>query len=462
MIVFFIIAAFFGWLQNLTGINAFIWVAIFISAFLLFVFVITKSSKEEKVGVTSTLSMEDAIAIVRREEKAADQKNIEKLEALIESGLSGTAMFEKLSDFINFPIIENNDKNNTWTIERIYLSIRYHENEKRSKSEIKKAIFDYPRFRFSGNSYFRMDGQDEKSTEIADRIINSLYHSLITDLSDGDLERLLQQYFVPIFNQKPDRFPTCSSMINVAAIGKDAFLETELFEHENGWLDTRVVQRAFTMAELRAESSRLKALAGAEPFDRFLNKSVKSLHDFSRKSLEKVSAKQNVNASDLKNGLRWAASLCFAAEADSIATTEETASTLLGKVDAGKRTKAMEAAVSDLEAFLAYPKGMGTQRQADRQEHLLAELQQAAQFVVLGSEPEGREYFNETLELARRVLLLPNAACQKKQLDELADVLKFARLNVATLDDDDYVSKTSVKLVEQLKIVNERRKKGDA
>lgn len=172
--------------------------------------------------------------------------------------------------------------------------------------------------------------------------------------------------------------------------------------------------------------------------------------------------KQSVNASDLKNGLRWAASFCYAPDEASIAQAEGAASTLLGMVGAGKRTKAMDAAISGLEAFLAYPKGIGTQSQADRQEHLLAELRQAAEFVGSGGDPEGREFFDKVLELARRVLLLPNAVCQHEQLDALAEVLKFARLNVVSLDDEAYVSETSEKLVDQLKIVNERRRRASS
>lgn len=119
----------------------------------------------------------------------------------------------------------------------------------------------------------------------------------------------------------------------------------------------------------------------------------------------------------------------------------------------------MDAAISSLEAFLAYPKGIGTQSQADRQGRLLAELRQIAEFVGSGGDPAGREVFDKILELTKQVLLLPNTACQHEQLDALAGVLKFARLNVVTLDDEAYVAEASEKLVNQLKIVNERRKK---
>jgi hypothetical protein len=213
--------------------------------------------------------------------------------------------------------------------------------------------------------------------------------------------------------------------------------------------------------ELRVESMRLRKATGNARFEKYLDTSIKSLKTFSKKSLDKVLKKQKVSASDLKNGLRWAASFCYAPDVAGLAIAEGSSSSLLGMVGAGKRTKAMDAAISGLEAFLAYPKGIGTQSQTDRQEHLLAELRQAAQLAGSGGDAKEREFFNETIELARRVLLLPNSVCQHEQLEELAGVLKFARLNVATLDDDTYVSDTSEKLVNQLKIVNERRKKAN-
>ena len=47
MIVFFLVAAFFGWLESVTGINAFIWLGIFVFSFVVWIFSITRSTGKE-------------------------------------------------------------------------------------------------------------------------------------------------------------------------------------------------------------------------------------------------------------------------------------------------------------------------------------------------------------------------------------------------------------------------------
>ena len=496
MIVFFIFAAFFGWLQNVTGINAFIWIAIFISAFLLWVFSITRSTTEGpgqprngKVNEgychfirangtqCSNLPISDGLCshhlaqqsntgalkaapvkggvvnlatrISYEDRDAAYAANLSLLKNLASGKNKGKNLIDKLVYFINSPIGEYSGDDRVGRVEKLYLCMRFRENKERCKAQIKSAVLSY--------SQLEIDYNDPYTD-----IVDGLYDRLMANFGDDDADKMLKKHIVPLLSQKPTRFPTDLALVNVAAVPANSFLEEGLFgPRVDWWLDKPVVQRTYSLDELRVESMRLRKATGNARFEKYLDTSIKSLKTFSKKSLDKVLKKQKVSASDLKNGLRWAASFCYAPDVAGLAIAEGSSSSLLGMVGAGKRTKAMDAAISGLEAFLAYPKGIGTQSQTDRHEHLLAELRQAAQLAGSGGDAKEREFFNETIELARRVLLLPNSVCQHEQLEELAGVLKFARLNVATLDDDTYVSDTSEKLVNQLKIVNERRKKAN-
>lgn len=407
-------------------------------------------SSYSKVSAIKGGVVNHAARISFKDQDAAYEANFSLLKSMASGNLSGKNLIDKVVEFIKSPITEYSVDDRVWRVEKLYLALRFNEDEERCKTQIKRAVFS--------RSQLNYDYKDPYT-----EIVDGLYNRLMENFGDVEADKMLKKHIVPLLSQKPTRFPTDLALVNVAAVPANSFLEEGLFGPPEGWwLDKQVVQRAFSLEELRSESIRLRKAAGKARFEKYLDGSIKSLRTFSKKSLDKVTKKQNVNASDLKNGLRWAASFCYAPDEPSLAIAEGASSTLLGMVGAGKRTKAMDAAISGLEAFLTYPKGIGTQGQADRQEHLLVELRQAVELVSSGGEPKRREFFNETLELSRRVLLLPNAACQQEQLDALADVLKFARLNVATLDDDAYVSETSEKLVNQLKIVNERRKKANA
>jgi hypothetical protein len=497
MIAFFLVAAFFGWLQSVTGINAFIWIGIFVFAFLVWVFSITRSTSEGpgrprdgKVDERychfirangtqcSNMPMSDGLCshhlaqqtdkkaskavpdkagvvghaarIAFKDQEAAYEANFSLLKNLASGKVAGKNLLDKLVSFINAPITDYSVDDRAWRVEKLYLAMRFRENKERCKGQIKSAVFSH--------SQLSYDYKDPYTD-----IVDGLYNRLIENFEDVEVDKMLKKHIVPLLSQKSTRFPTDLALVNVAAIPANSFLEEGLFGPPEGWwLDKQVVQRAYSLDELRVESMRLRKAAGKARFEKYLDTSIRSLRTFSKKSLDKAMKKQSVNASDLKNGLRWAASFCYAPDEASIAQAEGAAATLLGMVGTGKRTKAMDAAISGLEAFLAYPKGIGTQSQADRQEHLVAELRQAAEFVGSGGDPEGREFFDKVLELARRVLLLPNAVCQHEQLDALAEVLKFARLNVVSLDDEAYVSETSEKLVDQLKIVNERRRRASS
>jgi hypothetical protein len=494
MIAFFLVAAFFGWLQSVTGINAFIWIGIFVFAFLVWVFSITRSTSEgpgqprngkvnerychfirangtqcsnmpindglcshhlaqqshkkaSKAVPVKAGVVDHAARISFKDQDAAYEANFSLLKNLASGKAAGKNLLDKVVSFINAPITEYSIDDRAWRVENLYLAMRFRENKDRSKAQIKSAVFSHTQLNY--------DYKDPYTD-----IVDGLYDRLMENFGDVEADKMLRKHIVPLLSQKPTRFPTDLALVNVAAIPANSFLEEGLFGPREGWwLDKQVVQRAYSLDELRVESMRLQKAAGKARFEKYLDTSITSLRTFSKKSLDKATKKQSVNASDLKNGLRWAASFCYAPNEASLAIAEGASSTLLGMVGGGKRTKAMDAAISGLEAFLAYPKGIGTQSQASRQEHLLAELRQTAELVGSGSDPKGREFFDEILELARRVLLLPNAVCQHEQLDALAEVLKFARLNVATLDDEAYVSETSEKLVSELKIVNERRKK---
>jgi hypothetical protein len=494
MIVFFIVAAFFGWLQSVTGINALIWIGIFVFAFIVWVFSITRSTsngpgrprngkankrychfirangtqcsnkpvsdglcshhlaqqsnKEGSKAVTVKGRVADQAArIPFKDRDAAHEANFSLLKKLSSGKATGKELLDEVVSFISSPITEYSVDDRAWRIEKIYLVMRFRKNKERCKEQIKSAVFC--------TSQLSYDYKDPYTD-----IVDGLYDRLIENFEDAEADKMLKRHIVPLLLHKPTRFPTDLALVNVAAIPANSFLEEGLFGPPEGWwLDKRVVQRAYSLDELRVESIRLQKAAGKARFQKYLHASIKSLRTFSKKSLNKAMEKQGVNASDLKNGLRWAASFCYSPDEDSITFAERASSTLLAMVGSGKRTKAMDAAISGLEAFLAYPKGIGTQSQADRQEYLLAELRQAAEFVGSGGDPEGREFFDKVLELARRVLLLPNTVCQHEQLDALAEVLKFARLNVVSYDDEAYVSEASEKLVDQLKIVNERRKR---
>lgn len=498
MIVFFLVAAFFGWLESVTGINAFIWLGIFVFSFVVWIFSITRSTGKEpgqplngkvKEGychfirangtqcsnapisdglcshhlaqqsakaASKAVPVENGIVnpaarISYKDQDAAYEANFSLLKDLaLGKGQGKKNLLDKVVDFIKSPITQYSIDDRFSRIEELYLALRFKDDKDRCKARIKSAVLHHSQINYDYKNPY---------TDIVD----GLYNRLMENFGDAEADRMLKKHVVPLLSQKPTRFPTDLALVNVAAIPANSFLEEGLYGPPvEWWLDKQVVHRAYSLEELRVESMRLRKAAGKVRFEKYLDTSIKSLRAFSKKSLDKVTKKQNVNASDLKNGLRWAASYCYAPDAASIAIAEGASSTLLGMVGAGKRTKAMDSAVSGLEAFLAYPKGIGTQSQADRQAQLLAELRQASEFVGSGGDPKGREFFDESLELSRRVLLLPNAACQQEQLDALAEVLKFARLNVATLDDDAYVSETSEKLVSQLKIVNERRKKANA
>lgn len=494
IIVFFLIAAFFGWLQSVTGINAFIWIGIFVFAFLSWIFSITRSTSEgpgrprngkvnerychfirangtqcsnmpindglcshhlaqqsdkeaSKAVPVKASAVGHAARIAFKDQDAAYEANFSLLKNLASGEVRGNNLIDQVVSFINSPITEYSVDDRVWRIEQVYLAMRFRENRDRSKAQIKRAVFCYSQLKFDHNDPYP-------------EIVDGLYDRLIENFDDAEADKMLKKHIVPLLSQKPTRFPTDLALVNVAAIPANSFLEAGLFgPPEAWWLDKQVVQRAYSVDELRVESVRLQNAAGIARFKKYLDASIKSLRTFSKTSLDKVTKKQSVNASDLKNGLRWAASFCYAPDEASLAIAEGASATLLGMVGTGKRTKAMDAAISSLEAFLAYPKGIGTQSQADRQGRLLAELRQIAEFVGSGGDPAGREVFDKILELTKQVLLLPNTACQHEQLDALAGVLKFARLNVVTLDDEAYVAEASEKLVNQLKIVNERRKK---
>lgn len=496
MIGFFIAAAFFGWLQSVTGINAFIWIAIFISAFLLWVFSITRSTSKRISGPHNVKVSEQSCHFIRangtqclnppignglcshhlaqqpdkgavnsgplkggvanhtarisfKDQDTAYEANFTLLKNMASGNEKGKNLIDKVVNFINSPITEYSVDDRASRVENLYLAMRFRENKDRCKAQIKSAIFSYSQLNYDYKNPY------------AD-IVDGIYDRLMENFGDVEADKMLKKHVAPLLTQKPTRFPTDLSLVNVAAIPADSFLEKGLFGPPAGWwLDKQVVHRAYSLGQLQDESMRLRKAAGKARFEKYLDTSIKSLRTFSKKSLDKATRKQNVNASDLKNGLRWATSFCYAPDEASLDIAETASSTLLGMVGAGKRTKAMDAAISELEAFLAYPKGIGTKSKANQQAHLLAELKRAADFVSSGDEPKGSDFYDETLALARRVLLLPNAVCQLEQLDALAEVLKFARLNVATLDDDTYVAETSEKLVNQLKIVNERRKKAN-
>jgi TPR repeat protein len=380
------------------------------------------------------------------QERELQESNFQLINKYSKSDIKGRRLLKILIEYINSPV-QNRKLENADRFENLYLAIRFREDNERSKIRLRWAIFDYYQV-----------GSDHRDSY--DEVINGIFSRLMDGCDDKDADMILKDNISPFFSNKPARFPTDFIIANVAAVPEYSFLEEGLWNPEKqDWeLDKAVVNRTFSISELREESKRLIKVVGKDRFEKYLRNSINLQRAYAQKSLGKLLEKQGIKASDLKNGLKWAASLCYAADADSVAHAEETVLKLIGMVGTGKRTQAMEAALSNLEAFLAYPKGVGTQGQAERQEQILAELRQAAGFVASGPPPKGQEFFSETLELAKRVLLLPNAVCQQEQLDALAEVLKFARLNVATLEDDTYVSETSEKLVSQLKIVNERRK----
>ena len=427
---------------------------------ILFIFVVVKSIFSASTGKKTKISTESegfnynenrnssklSYAQQLDQEREIQESNFHLINKYSKGDTKGRHLLKLLIEYINSPVqdrkLENCDR-----FENLYLSIRFREDSERSKIRLRWAIFDYYQVGFN-----HRDSYEE--------LIDGIFSRLMDGCGDKDAEMILKNNISPFFSNKPPRFPTDFILANVVAIPEYSFLEEGLFNSEKqDWeLDKAVVNRTFSIFELREESKRLIRAVGKDRFEKYLRNSINLQRAHAKKSLGKLLEKQGVKASDLKNGLKWAASLCYAADADNVAYAEEAVSKLIGMVGPGKRTQAMEAALSSLEAFLAYPKGVGTQGQAERQEQLLAELRQAAEFVSSGSAPKGQEFFSETLELARRVLLLPSAVCRHEQLDALAEVLRFARLNVATLEDDTYVADTSEKLVSQLKIVNERRK----
>lgn len=427
---------------------------------ILFIFILIKSifsassAKNENINNDSgknnynkiTKSSQLSYAQKLDKERELQESNFQLINKYSKSDIKGRNLVNLLIEYINSPVLDRKLENAD-RFENLYLAIRFREDNERAKIRLRWAIFDYYQVGFN-----HRDSYDE--------VVNGIFSRLMDGCGDKDADMIMKNHISPFFSNKPIRFPTDFIIANVAAVPESSFLEEGLWNSEKqDWeLDKAVVNRTFSISELREESKRLKKAVGKDRFEKYLRNSINLQRAHAKKSLGKLLEKQGVKASDLKNGLKWAASLCYAADADNVAFAEEAVSKLIGMVGPGKRTQAMEAAFSSLEAFLAYPKGVGTQGQAERQEQLLAELRQAAEFVASGSAPIDQDFFSETLELGRRVLLLPNAVCQHEQLDALSEVLRFSRLNVATLEDDTYVSETSEKLVSQLKIVNERRK----
>ena len=222
MIAFLIVAAFFGWLSQLTGIHPFILVLIVISSFILFFIYIGKSIKEEKSKPVSIISFEEALSAVRQNNNEIERSTLKKLENLAASKHTGAAMFEIICDHLKSQY-ENNSYDNAWEIEKLYLSLRYRQNEERIKLLLKKLIFSFPLF--TSNFTAGMNGKDGQITENVNHIVEQLFIALTTGLNDKELDNLLLKHFAPRLSQKPDRFPTNLSIINVAAIEKGSFLE---------------------------------------------------------------------------------------------------------------------------------------------------------------------------------------------------------------------------------------------
>lgn len=254
-------------------------------------------------------------------------------------------LIEELVSYINSPIVEGCLDNRRSRVEKLYFALRTMNDSERSKGLFKRSIFDYSQL---GMKFLnsKIDGDDIQLTEECDLIINQIYARLKKNINDDELDEFLRLHIVHCIDKNLGKFPTDFAMVNVAAIAPGSFFE-----------DRAVLVRDLHLDELRLESARLRTLVEPNKFDKFLCRSVDSLHGASRGALEKISKKEILSASDISRTLQCCESLCFMADRDEVAYAEDSARTVLMKAQAGKRTKKIDEGIGSLQTFIEYPKG---------------------------------------------------------------------------------------------------------
>jgi hypothetical protein len=287
----------------------------------------------------------------------AEKFNRKRIEKILNSNLSSLITLQELIDYIKSPGKRFAEDNSLKRIEKLYLALRYRGESERSKKEIRYSIFDYsqPCEEFF---YYKTGGAYAKMTDEFESISNRIYDILNKNISSKNLDEVLSLHISPQISKNPRRFPTDLAIVNVAAIAPGSFFEQGLFDFGSAWsLESSVLPRAFTLDELKLESARLRNLVGPDKFDKFLCRSVSSLHIASHEMLDKIMKKEVLSTSDIGRALQCCVSLCFMADRDEVAYAENTAKAVLIKAQIGKRTKKTDTTINSLQTFIECSKG---------------------------------------------------------------------------------------------------------
>jgi len=174
--------------------------------------------------------------------------------------------------------------------------------------------------------------------------------------------------------------------------------------------------------------------------------------------MKKLLDKENINASDCKNALRWASAYCYSDSIHHISYAEEFAKKTLEKASEAKQTKPLIEALIRLNDFIELPKGIADKEKARLMQQPLIELEEVVELLEHAPDFSSYEIYVRILEVSKRVIDMPPYYCPLARLKEVMEVLRTARLNVAALSDSSRVDELSKELLSQLRDLNERVK----
>ncbi|MDB9869049.1 hypothetical protein OAD24_15090, partial [Pseudomonadales bacterium] len=326
-------------------------------------FVIGFSAKEKENPTSSPVEKIPGVS-----DDALKKESLSLLKKFDDGSESGEVISSRLAKYVMRPLPEYIVDNRPYDLEYLYLGLRCKGDLERIKLCFSAALLNDKWIDFR---------QKQKIEGALSRFISS-----ISDLvADSDIDYLAKEHIGSLLKLEPRNFPTQFSLINVLAIPKDSFLEKMVYEKAVYFMDNNVVKAEFSIAELRAEAERLSALVGGKVVQRYLESSLNRSRLNANKSMKKLLDKENINASDCKNALRWASAYCYSDSIHHISYAEEFAKKTIEKASESKQTKPLIEALIRLNDFIELPKGIADKEKARLMQQPLIELEEVVELL---------------------------------------------------------------------------------